>query len=134
MDFNAAPVQTADFQLSLDTTYVKDSCSVIIFLQNNATAHVMDVFKVSLSQYNTVEKQKTPAVSVYPNPVSDRVQVATDSKIEAIEIYAITGQKTLELHPNTNLTSFSVSALPAGIYTMYLKTAEGNTVKKLIVK
>lgn len=134
LNFDAASVQSANFQLSLDTTYVKDSCSVIIFLQNNATAHVMDVYKVSLSQYNTVEKQKMPVVSVYPNPASNMVHVATKSKIESIEMHTITGQKALQLHPETNRAIFSVSALPAGIYTMHLKTTEGNIVKKLIVK
>lgn len=134
LDFDAAPVQSADFQINIDTTYVKDSCSVIIFLQNNANAHVMDVFKISLDQYNAVEKQKAPVVSVYPNPVGDMVQVAVNSNIESIEMYAVTGQKALHLQPGSNQVSFSVSGLPAGIYMMHIKTTEGNTVRKLIVK
>jgi hypothetical protein len=134
LDFDAAPVQSADFQINIDTTYVKDSCSVIIFLQNNDNAHVMDVFKISLDQYNAVEKQKAPVVSMYPNPASNMVQIATKSKIESIKMHTITGQKALQLQPGSNQTSFSVSGLPAGIYMMHIKTTEGNTVKKLIVK
>ncbi|MGC9330693.1 MAG: T9SS type A sorting domain-containing protein [Bacteroidales bacterium] len=133
LNFDADPVQSVNFQLSLDATYVKDNCSLIIFLQNNVNAHIMDVYKCSFNS-NVVEDQQTIPVSVYPNPASNMVHVATKSKIESIEMHTITGQKALQLHPETNRASFSVSALPAGIYMMHLKTTEGNTVKKLIVK
>ncbi|MFO7790010.1 MAG: T9SS type A sorting domain-containing protein [Bacteroidales bacterium] len=134
LDFAASSIQNEDFQLTLDTTFVKDSCEVILFLQNMDNAYIMDVFKLSLSDFSAVEDQKSANVSVYPNPANDIVQVAAGAQIERIELYTVTGQKVLQLQPESNLTEFSVSDLTKGVYMMQLNTAKGNAVKKLIVK
>ena len=60
---------------------------------------------------------------LYPNPVMTTLNIASESKIENVEIYSIAG--ILVQQATGNLTTVDVSNLNAGSYIVKIKTAEG---------
>lgn len=73
-------------------------------------------------------------VSIYPNPVSERLNINTNSEITSIVIYNIAGAKIRSLIPNSTTVSMDLSGLAPGIYLTTINTEIGtktiNFVKK----
>ena len=59
------------------------------------------------------EAKGLPALAVYPNPVKDVLNIATDKPIHSIRIYNVYGT---EVAHTTDTNSIDVSHLPAGVY------------------
>lgn len=78
---------------------------------------------VSLSSYQTIKKD---FYKLYPNPVSDYLNITPLSDLKSIEIFDITGKKIVSLE-EWNLSHIDVSVLSAGIY--YLIVQDINNIK-----
>lgn len=74
------------------------------------------------------------AVSVYPNPASSFVTVASDHRIDAIEIYSISG-RIISRH-NTEAFHYQVMlpAIPPGVYIIRLQLADSAYNRLLIIQ
>ena len=59
------------------------------------------------------EAKDSPALAVYPNPVKDVLNIATDKPVHNIRIYNVYGT---EVAHATDTNSINVSHLPAGVY------------------
>ena len=59
------------------------------------------------------ETKDLPSLAVYPNPVKDVLNIATDKPVHSIRIYNVYGT---EVAHATDATSIDVSHLPAGVY------------------
>ena len=59
------------------------------------------------------EAKGLPALAVYPNPVKDVLNIATDKPVHSIRIYNVYGT---EVAHATDTNSVNVSHLPAGVY------------------
>ena len=59
------------------------------------------------------EMKGLPSLAVYPNPVKDVLNIATDKPVHSIRIYNVYGT---EVAHATDATSIDVSQLPAGVY------------------
>ncbi len=70
-------------------------------------------------------------LSIYPNPVCDRLNINIDEKAD-MEIMNIRGQILVTKTLTEKLNNIDISGLTAGIYTLRIKTAKGVVVKKLI--
>ena len=72
-------------------------------------------------------------ITVYPNPVSDRLYISSEnSVIEKIIVYSINGKILIEKIVETN--SIDVSGLSKGIYFIGLISSEGKSIQKFIKK
>ncbi len=71
----------------------------------------------SLSELSSVKVE----ITVYPNPTYSILNIKTVETIEAITVFNLLGTVVLEEKNN----SFSVEQLPAGIYTIQIKTVKG---------
>lgn len=78
------------------------------------------------------ETTKSKEFSVYPNPVSDVLQISGLSEETDYEIYSLTGQKTGE--GRTSANKLDVSHLAKGIYFIRFKNKETITRFKFIKK
>ena len=59
------------------------------------------------------ETKGLPSLSVYPNPVKDVLNIATDKPVHSIRIYNVYGTEVAQA---TDATSIDVLHLPAGVY------------------
>ncbi|WP_417291679.1 T9SS type A sorting domain-containing protein [Corallibacter sp.] len=72
----------------------------------------------------------TNSVTLYPNPVSDRLFIKSTEIIKTVTIYNVNGQLIKEV--NTLGKSIDVASLPSGLYFVKINTANGETTKKII--
>lgn len=73
-------------------------------------------------------------VSVWPNPATSELNLTADNgTVSNIAIYNLSGALVLEQAMATS-NAVSVADLENGLYTIVLKTAEGNSITKKIVK
>jgi hypothetical protein len=71
------------------------------------------------------------AISVYPNPFNDNLNVSEQVKVEGLKLYSITGQL---LKQNENSNSINVSELAAGTYLLEVNADSSREVKIVIKK
>jgi len=71
------------------------------------------------------------SVSVYPNPVTEKLTVSMDfKKAETAEIYSLEGRKISETNINSNNNVINVSSLNKGVYLLKIKGTD--VVQKFI--
>ncbi len=80
-------------------------------------------------------------MKLYPNPATDNVTVAfaaTESANATLSIYNLMGQQvyaeSIVVNEGNNMVRVSTSALQAGVYMVNIKTNQGTSTQKLIVK
>ena len=76
-------------------------------------------------------------INVYPNPATNFINIESESNIENIVIFNITGQiVSISKLQNfkTSKIEIDVSNLQTGIYFLNIETENGNFVKKLIIQ
>jgi len=81
----------------------------------------------------TIDVNKTDFIHVnlYPNPVGDKLYIASDSEIQKLEIYSISGQILKTVKDNVSAVDFSPFA--NGSYIIRVTTSSG-VVSKIISK
>jgi len=67
------------------------------------------------------QQENSMKIALYPNPTSSNLIIETEELIQTVSIFSITG--VLEQQETTK--SFSVEALPAGIYIVNVTTEQG---------
>jgi hypothetical protein len=77
---------------------------------------------------------KENRVNVYPNPASDFIHINSAAQMNEIEIYNYTGQKVYSSVVKDKEFNMSTEGMTPGIYFINIKSAEGITTKKLLVK
>ena len=86
-----------------------------------------------------LEENSNNAVGLYPNPVTDHLQVQITQLVDkrvSVRIYSLLGQPMLERNiPNWPVEGISVDTgnYPAGTYLVRIETADGEPITKEIV-
>ena len=78
-----------------------------------------------------VEEMFAPNVTIYPNPVNDKLFIETEVEIEEVVVYDIYGRQQTTINGQQSLT-INVSNLSKGVYFVNVKTGVGNVVKKIV--
>lgn len=71
-----------------------------------------------------------PEIQVYPNPVTEAVNINSNCDIRRINLFNIHGIEIMELQPGN--VSYDLSQLPIGIYMLHVNTNCGKTITKLL--
>ncbi len=106
---------------------------VVAVYENNKTS--VSVAKVFNGIWENVEENiATNNISVYPNPVNDRLYIVTEEEVEDVVVYSITGvivgqQSTVN---GQQTLTIDLSDLKSGIYFVKINTDKGNIVKRII--
>lgn len=87
----------------------------------------LTITNVSVNEHGQIE------VSVYPNPATDIVRVASD-QIQQVEIHNMLGQKVFGQFYGSSHVEISTSGFAPGTYTVTVHTSGGKTTKQLIIK
>ncbi len=81
-----------------------------------------------------IGEQTSVAISLYPNPVSDKLTIEATEAIEHIEVFSITGAKVLGMTSNNETLEINTANLPAGIYVIRMTTQSATEVKRFVKK
>lgn len=96
----------------------------------------LDDFNLSYSNNNLLSTKDEILLAkdyfeIYPNPVSNYLNIKSNSKVENVSVYDFNGRKTnVKLEGN----KVDVSSLPSGNYLINIETKEGKTTEKFIKK
>ena len=79
-------------------------------------------------------EELTSSISVYPNPVSDKLYIETEVEIEEVSIFDIYGRRQELSAVSCQPSAIDVSNLNSGVYFVKVVTNEGEVVKRFIKK
>lgn len=89
-------------------------------------------------EMGTNEVDMNQTVSIYPNPVSDNLNIQISNKLSnaTVRIFDIMGQVIYqnEFKSLSNTQSIDLKSAPSGAYLLYIKSDEGTITKKVIKK
>lgn len=78
--------------------------------------------------------KKNSSLKIYPNPVSDILNINSDSKIKSVKIYDLSGKNVLTEIVDTNKSAINVSSLTSGTYVVTAESETGLQSAKIIKK
>ena len=73
------------------------------------------------------EAKDLPSLAIYPNPVKDVLNIATDKPVHSIRIYNVYGTEVAQA---TDTNSIDVSHLPAGVYMVHADGKVARIIKE----
>lgn len=89
---------------------------------------------VSCDDLVGVEDVQKPKLRIYPNPAGDLLHWQADVGIVAVTLYDLYG-RMVKQHPATGQSgTLSVDSLSTGSYIVVLKSENGQTVQKILIK
>ena len=88
----------------------------------------------SCEECTTGISELNAAVAIYPNPVNSIMTVKATEAIQQIRILDLTGKEVANFVANGLTQEINVEALKAGIYTIQIATAAGNSSKQFVKK
>ncbi len=80
---------------------------------------------------STADYQLNAKTQLYPNPANELLFVKSDTTIDTIEVYTISGRKVLQQAYSQQV---NLSSLSSGVYLIKLIAADKHAVKKLIIE
>ena len=103
---------------------------VVALYENDITS--IGVIKQILSEENIKDIETNDNVSIYPNPVNDRLYIETQTQTQTVEIFDIYGRRQKSIVNSQRSTVIDLSDLKSGIYFVKINTEKGNIVKRII--
>ena len=104
---------------------------VVAVYENNKTS--VSVAKVFNGIWENVEENiATNNISVYPNPVNDKLYIVTEDEVEDVVVYDIYGRHQQLSAVSCQPSVIDVENLKSGIYFVKINTDKGNIVKRII--
>ncbi len=79
----------------------------------------------------STESFENDSFKVFPNPVSDVVNISSKTIIDKVELYNVLGEKVLQ---STNTKTLNVESLNAGIYILKVFSNDESATKKIVIK
>lgn len=73
------------------------------------------------------------SVTIFPNPVSDMMNIYAADIIKSVKVYDIAGRLVISAEVgDSSTTGIATSSLAKGVYSVLIETAKGSEVKKII--
>jgi len=131
-------VSNANYLFSLtghisDSNFVLDSrrCSIILETDESGTDAGFDIDYSG--GHVGIDNHGIDALSIWPNPATDQLNLASPTPIQYVEIRNTEGRTVFSNNSDNQEINISTSHLPAGIYLLTVHTQKGIITKKLVV-
>ena len=92
----------------------------------NLVAHLLHI--------EGIGEQANVGISLYPNPVNDKLTIEATEAIEQLEVFSITGAKVLGMTSHNETLEINTANLPAGIYVIRMTTQSATEVRRFVKK
>ncbi|MFA7687568.1 MAG: YCF48-related protein [Moheibacter sp.] len=90
--------------------------------------------ETGINTMDTNEQERNNEIKVYPNPVSNELNIIFEKPIKAnITLTDITGKQIYSKSFHENQVKINTSAFPKGTYILSVKTETKNVTKKIII-
>ena len=73
-----------------------------------------------------------PRISLYPNPVNNRLQIESDKNIKMVELFDVQGRLLQSIFFDNNQTELDFAEKNTGLYLVKIHTEYGVKVQKII--
>lgn len=105
-----------------------------IVVNNNDLYNSQVEVDVFLDILTGLSETEYAAVLIYPNPVSDHLNIRTNSKIIRVHVFNLMQQIVYSRFVDEMTHSIGLSSFPAGIYIVRIDTPEGAVSRRIVVK
>jgi len=133
VDFSGSTIFSTTIDFEINSSWVKDNCEFIVFMQYDNNKTVLQTAKVDMSTVISVDEHAAPQVIVRPNPASDFVSIYAEN-LKNVRIISLTGQIVMQHIANSNEIHLNIESLPSGVYMIQVESANEITTRKLIVQ
>jgi len=93
--------------------------------------HGADAFEQAPCLLSVADYNLNNIVSIYPNPVKNKLNITTNTKFTKLELYTITGKRVIQ---QEFTTAINTTHLSKGVYLLKLYTKNGQVAIKKVVK
>ncbi|MFV0468627.1 MAG: carbohydrate-binding protein, partial [Dysgonomonas sp.] len=98
--------------------------------QNYGSLNWIDFTRVT-EILTSIDNGKSAATTLYPNPVTDQLNIVSASVVKGIQVFDTKGQL---IYMQNNLNPVSTASWNAGIYLVKLMTDAGTSIHKIVKK
>lgn len=116
-----------------DATSLPGATTVVVTAEDGST---MKTYTINFTIATAINELLDLNVSVYPNPVVDRLQISAETaRIQQVDVLNLNGQKIISRQVD-NISSYQldVSQLATGCYVLAIKTDKQLVKQQLIVR
>ncbi len=128
LDFSSQTTQTQTVNFSLDTSWVKDNCKLVVFLQDAGSDEIVQAAKIDLKDVIAVAVENPINLAIYPNPAKDNLYIRSSQPAD-YSIINLLGQTLQSGHLTRMMNNLDVSELHAGVY--FITVTNGNDIQKV---
>ena len=116
-------------QTLVDTTQQ----STIVARQTDTTGNVSEVSDGVMIQLTTLNVDTIAEEKFfYTNPVTNMLELVSESPIKGVRLYSLSGQKVLEVSSERTKLTLDISSLATGLYVMKVITQTSEKTVKLV--
>lgn len=134
VDFSTITTQAFNTVISLEEDNILENCEVVVFIQNMDTKEIYQGTSKMMTDITTGQENiQEVHIEIYPNPVSDRVNIQSNSEMEKLEVFNHLGQLTYQILTNSKILNLDVSGILSGLYFFKIQTEKGIIVKQVII-
>jgi hypothetical protein len=130
--------QTIAFDFTDQTATDKTKTVIFFDAEDAASTDITDdvfmIDDIAFGEHSALSTQKGGLVglSIYPNPVSNRVSISAAESIDRMRIYDLTGKLVKQASPHKAAFSVDVSGLSKGVYLVKLNAGDREATTKMI--
>lgn len=95
---------------------------------------VFMIDNVEITYVTGTDKPASPVFSIFPNPVSDILNIQGESRMEMVRLVNLAGQIIYESPVKSNEFRIETSGMPSGLYLLNITTDKGNTIQKVSIR
>lgn len=113
-----------------DTIYIENYINIYaqnLYSQNNPMAS-----SVNFQTLNTETFVIDESIAIYPNPVSNVLNIKTNNSVISIELYSVLGTQVFKT--TKPVSQIDASRYQSGIYLLKVVTNKGEITKKIVIK
>ena len=95
------------------------------------TQLVNDTFDSGGATLSNPEIESMQEISIYPNPASEYINIATNQSLNKIELFDLLGKQVLSTRETKQI---QITHLPTGLYVLKVHAEKGTLTKKIVIE